>query len=80
MKKYVAIGLVSIVLIMSGCNQQIVDLNYKYNKAILIEGNDRIEFDIKSWNDYDDSDMVQFTTTDGAVYYTHSSNVIFIMK
>jgi hypothetical protein len=60
----------------TGCgNRQIIDLNYTFNKA-YIEGIGEIE--IKKWNDYTDSDMVQVIANDGTVYLTHSSNVILV--
>lgn len=73
-----------IIVVMSaiciaGCgyNKQVFDLNYKFDKAI-IEGIGEVS--IKKWNDYENSDTVQIVTTDGTVYYTHSSNVILIGK
>lgn len=62
---------------LTGCNRQIIDLNYSFTKAI-IEGVG--EIDIKSWTDYENSDMIQITGTDGTVYLTHSSNVILKSK
>lgn len=59
--------------ILSGCNQQIIDLNYSFKYA-TIEGIGKIE--ISSWRDYENSDMMQVTGKDGTVYLTHSSNVI----
>lgn len=51
---------------------------YEFHRAILFDGDDRIEFNIVDWVDFDDSDMVQFVTEDGKIYYTHSSRVILI--
>ena len=82
MRKKISITILcSLVIIMiaavfTGCgNKQIIDLNYTFNKA-YIEGIGEIE--IKKWNDYVDSDMVQVISKDGTVYLTHSSNVILI--
>lgn len=62
-----------------GYNAQIFDGNYKFNYAfILFSDGKTIEGEVKSWLDYDDSDMVQVTFTDNNVYYIHSSNVILI--
>jgi len=83
-KKNLLINTVVIILLLvfgvmnlTGCNRQIIDLNYSFTKAI-IEGVG--EIDIKSWTDYDNSDMIQITGTDGTVYLTHSSNVILKSK
>lgn len=83
MKKKISITILcSLVFIMiaatfTGCgyNKQLIDLNYKFDKA-YIEGIG--EVNIKSWNDYENSDMVQVIANDGTVYLTHSSNVILV--
>ena len=63
--------------ILSGCNQQIIDLNYSFKYA-TIDGIGKIE--ISSWRDYENSDMMQVTGKDGTVYLTHSSNIILQSK
>lgn len=78
MSVLISIGLFAIILlILSSCgfNKQIIDLDYSFNKAIIENVG---EIDIKSWKDYENSDMIQVTATDGKVYLTHSSNVILI--
>lgn len=64
-----------IILILTSCNRQMIDLNYTFNKAI-IDGVGEIE--ITSWTDYDQSDMIQITDKSGKTYLTHSSKVILI--
>lgn len=59
-------------------NKQIFDTSYAFTKAYIIDTDTTIE--IKSWKDYDASDMIQFTDTEGKVYLTHSSNVILMNK
>lgn len=61
-----------------GYNKQVADLNYKFTRAIIRFADGDMEVEIRSWCDYDDSDMVQITATDGTVYYTHGSNIILI--
>ena len=71
-------GLIAgIILALTSCgyNKQIFDVDYHFNKAI-IENVGTVE--IKSWNDYENSDMIQVTTKDGTVYLTHSSNIILV--
>ena len=76
-KKILVFGL--IIFALSGCsyNKQIVDLNYGFTKVDLIRGDNVVTYEIKKWNDFDDSDMVQFVTKNGEVIYTHGENVIF---
>ncbi len=74
---------VLIVLIFSvscltscGYNRQLVDLDWKYDHAIIFLPNgEKIEGKVSSWNDYEQSDMIQ-VKIDGVTYLTHSSNVI----
>lgn len=75
----------AIILIFSACsseasaigfNKQIIDWDYKFNQAEILNGADAGTYSIKSWADYDDSDVVQFTTIDGTVFLTHYNNVI----
>lgn len=61
-----------------GFNKQVADLNYKFTRAIIHFADGDMEVEIRSWCDYDDSDMVQVTATDGTIYYTHGSNIILI--
>lgn len=63
-------------MLLTGCNKQMFDLDYAFKEAYIIDTGETIK--IKSWNDYDGSDMIQFTDTDGKVYLTHSSNVILM--
>ena len=83
MKKIVASLLIFIfvlgILTMAGCNKQIVDLNYKYNYAIVsLMNGELVEGEISAWNDYNDSDMIQVIFTDGNIYYSHGSNILLI--
>ena len=63
-------------MLLTGCNKQVFDLDYAFKEAYIIDTDETIK--IKSWCDYGDSDMIQFTDTDGKVYLTHSSNVILM--
>lgn len=63
-------------MLLTGCNKQVFDLDHVFNEAYIVDTGETIK--IKSWCDYDNSDMIQFTDTDGKVYLTHSSNVILM--
>lgn len=79
MKKFLCVLLVlamCVLLIGCGYNKQIVDLDYKFNYAIIfLPDGEKIEGKVSSWNDYDESDMLQ-VKIDGITYLTHSSNII----
>lgn len=74
MKKLLLIAL----LFLTGCNAQIIDLNYKFNRAYIELPDGTAEVEVLTWKDYGESDMVQVTTVDGTVYYTHGSKIILI--
>lgn len=74
MKKLLLIAL----LFLAGCNAQVIDLNYKFNRAYIELPDGVVEVEVFSWRDYDDSDMVQVATVDGTIYYTHGSKVVLI--
>lgn len=81
MFKRIVAGLIILifsVLCLTSCgyNRQLVDLDWKYNYAIIfLPDSEKIEGKVTSWNDYEQSDMVQ-VKIDGVTYLTHSSNVI----
>ena len=65
-----------------GCNQQILDLKYRFDKAVIAlpgSGTNKV-VKVKKWMDYQDSDMVQVIAEDGTVYYGHSNNILLIKE
>lgn len=66
-----------VCLSLSSCNRQIIDTTWAYKYAD-IQGIGTVE--IVSWNDYENSDMLQFKAKDGTVYLTHSANVVLRTK
>ena len=85
MKKIIAILLVAVVvlsmaLIATGCNKQMVDLTYSYEYAIIALPNGEIvEGKVTSWTDFEDGDQIQ-VKIDGKTYLVHSSNIVLISK
>lgn len=84
MKKSIAtllagIGVLS-VLLLSGCNKQMVDLTYSYEYAIIgLPNGETVEGKVSSWTDFEDGDQIQ-VKIDGKTYLVHSSNVVLISK
>lgn len=63
------------VLLLAGCNKQMVDLTYEYSQAqIKMPDGTVIEGKVDSWNDYE-GDQLQ-VKINGTTYLVHSSNVI----
>ena len=82
MKKIVAIIALLLVLTMGlvlvGCNKQMVDLTYSYERAILcLPDGQIIEGRVSSWTDFEDGDQIQ-VKIDGKTYLVHSSNIALI--
>ena len=85
MKKLIAILLVIIIvltisLISVGCNKQVVDLTYSYERAIILLPNGEVvEGRVTSWTDFEDGDQIQ-VRIEGKTYLVHSSNVVLISE
>lgn len=62
---------------LTGCNQQIIDLNYTYDKAICEIGNETKEIEIKKWNDYD-GEQLQIIDREDNVYLVSSFNCTLV--
>lgn len=79
MKKNIILALViSALLFTSGCNRTLVDLTYKFDRAIIsLPNGDVVEGAVDSWTDYEDGDQIQ-VTIDGTTYLVHSENVVLI--
>ena len=66
------------VLVMSGCNKQMVDLTYYDERAILsLPNGDVVEGKVTSWTDFEDGDQIQ-VRIEGKTYLVHSSNIVLI--
>jgi len=61
-----------------GYNRSWFDLTYNFSEAIVFRADGEERVTVKSWCDYENSDMIQITLEDGTTYLTHSSNVILI--
>ena len=59
-------------------NQRLIDLNYRFDRAIIqLPNGEVVEGKVSSWNDYSDSDIVQVTIA-GKTYLTSYVNVCLI--
>jgi hypothetical protein len=78
MKIFAFLAALMVVISLAGCNYDMLDTNYKFDKAYVSIGGETQEVYIRSWCDYENSDMMQVTTKDGNVILTHSSNIILV--
>ena len=84
MKKVIALLLAVIavqsVLLLAGCNKQMLDLTYSYEYAIIgLPNGEVVEGKVTSWTDYEAGDQLQ-VKIDSKTYLVHSSNVVLITK
>lgn len=77
MKKILAIVVTLMLSFMCfvGCNQQIIDVNYKFDKAYVKIGNEWKDVSVKTWGDYE-GEQLQLILQDGTVLVVHSANCI----
>lgn len=72
------VAVLVIALVFAGCNVQMVDTHWKFDRAVIAMPNGEIvEGKVESWADFDDGDMIQ-VKIDGVTYLTHSANVVLI--
>lgn len=81
MKRFILIILVIFVISIfcTSCgNMNIIDTTWSFEEAyIKMPNGDVIHGKVTSWDDYENSDMVQ-VTIDGKTYLTHSCNVVLV--
>ena len=76
MKKIILTILAVATLVLTGCNKQIVDLNYKFKKVHVFETQQCYE--INSWTDYEDGDQIQVGIKGYGKVLFHSNQIALI--
>lgn len=78
MKKGIIVSLLSL-LVLTGCNKQVVDFNYTYNYAIIqLPNGEVVEGKIQSWNDYEGEQLQ--VKINGVIYLCSSYNCVLMNK
>ena len=71
-KKILLVGiLITSLLLLSGCNYDLFDTKYTFNKAIIFGDDCATIVEIKKWTDYD-GEQLQIETNDGTFILTSS--------
>jgi len=79
MKKVLSVIIVVFVVFMAtGCNQQMIDLDYTYNKAYCNYNGDKFELKIDKWNDYE-GEQIQIKS-DGKTYLLSANNCYLVKE
>lgn len=67
-----------IYMLLSGCNKQMIDTTYKFDRAIIqLPNGTVIDGKVQSWTDFEDGDQIQ-VKIDGVTYLVHSSDIALI--
>lgn len=69
-----------LVLGLTGCNKQVFDTTYSFERAIIsLPNGEVIEGEVASWKDFEDGDQIQ-VKIEGKTYLVHSSNIVLISE
>ena len=75
----IAIGI--FVMFNGGCNRQIVDIQYRFEKAMIkMPDGTTKTVSVKSWRDFQDGDQIQVTDKDGNTYLGHACNIMLFSE
>lgn len=79
MKKAIAFIAAAVsAFVLTGCNYDLIDTTYKYDRAVVaLPNGEIIEGNVQSWRDYEDGDQIQ-VKIGGVTYLVHSSDVVLI--
>lgn len=66
-------------ILTTGCNYNLIDTKYTFDKAVIYNDSNALIVDIDTWTDYD-GEQLQVTTDDGTVLIVSSFNTILIKE
>ena len=81
-KKYAVliVMLIAAMLLLASCstgNRQVGwDSIQTFDKYTIVIGEQVLTGTVESWRDFEDSDVIQITSTNGITYLTHYRNVL----
>lgn len=79
-KRLTLLVVVLMSLLLVGCNKQLIDMTYSFDRAIIsLPNGEIVEGKIQSWKDFDDGDQVQVKINE-KTYLVHSTNVVLISE
>lgn len=81
MKKILVAALTLVfTMMLTGCNYDVIDTTYRYERAVIeLPDGEIIDGKVQSWRDYEDGDQIQ-VKIDGVTYLVHSSDVVLVTK
>ena len=79
-KRLLFLVVVLMSLLLVGCNKQLIDTTYSFDRAIIsLPNGEIVEGKVQSWKDFDDGDQVQVKINE-KTYLVHSINVVLISE
>lgn len=66
-------------VMLTGCNYDMVDTNYTWDKAIITQGNKTLIVEVEQWKDYE-GEQIQIITKDGTIILTSSYNCMLVRR
>ena len=79
-KRLVLLVVALMSLLLVGCNKQLIDTTYSFDRAIIsLPNGEIVEGKVQSWKDFDDGDQVQVKINE-KTYLVHTMNVVLISE
>lgn len=79
-KRLLFLVVVLMSLLLAGCNKQLIDTTYPFDRAIIsLPNGEIVEGKVQSWKDFDDGDQVQVKINE-KTYLVHTMNVVLISE
>lgn len=79
-KRFLLLVVVLMSLLLAGCNKQLIDTTYSFDRAIIsLPNGEIVEGEVQSWKDFDDGDQVQVKINE-KTYLVHTMNVVLISE
>jgi len=72
------VAIIFCLLFMTGCNKQIIDLDYTYDKAICNYSGTKFELKIDNWKDYDGEQLQ--VKSNGKIYLLSANNCYLVKE
>lgn len=70
-RKAILTGMLTMTIVLSGCNKTMFDTKYGFDKALILGENSSIILDVEKWKDYS-GEQIQLTTSDKFILLTSS--------
>lgn len=78
MKKFLLVIMMLLALVCAGCNQQMIDIEYTFERAIMkLPNGEIIDDKVQTWRDYKKDNQMQ-VKVNGVYYLIDKRNIVLI--